>query len=297
MAQELAIGKRLKISKAQQNMLVAILGASVVLGVGVVFSIWLIKYISFNAKVITAKDQAIAEYSEVIKITGACPAPTAANGIYSGTELDSCDPNDTTSISQDTLRYKLLVEMARNKDLDSVVRESASGCYDEDGKKMSYDYIYEQYEKSQNEEESSYWLNTLSICSALRVIPDALPSDSNVVALLASLNQIFILSGWDPESLSPGKNNDISEALLIDGLSNIPVSLSLKTTSRMTLNVLDKIEHSIREFAISKATVKWDSDATLELDADATAYYIEPESLYIEETKKEVRASSNGGGM
>ena len=291
MAQEIAIGKRLKISKAQQNTLLAVLVASILLGIGIVLSIWVIKYISFNMKVINAKDVAISEYSAVIKTTGTCPAPAARNGVYSDAELDKCDPNNT-EVGADTLRYKILVEMAKNDNLESVARESVAACYDDNGNKMKYDYIYSQYEKSDSDDERDYWLSTLSICSALRVIPDALPSTENVEALLASLNQLFILSGWEPESLAPGKNNNISSALLIDGLKNIPVSLSLKTDSRTTIGVLNKIEQSIREFAISTATVKWNSETTLELNADATAYYID--TLSLDEQVKEVKASSNG---
>ena len=56
--------------------------------------------------------------------------------------------------------------------------------------------------------------------------------------------------------------------------------------------IMNKIEQSIREFAIITATVKWNSETTLELEADATAYYINP--LKIEILKKEVRATDTG---
>ena len=61
MAKEVAISKRIKITKAQQNMLLAVLIASVVLGAALSISINLIKRIAFNADVITAKDQAITK--------------------------------------------------------------------------------------------------------------------------------------------------------------------------------------------------------------------------------------------
>ncbi len=290
MAKEIAIGKRLKISKAQQNTLLAVLGASIVLGVGIVLVIWAFRHISFNMKVISAKDEAIADYSSVIMVTGTCPSPSNKK-VYSDTELDNCNPNDT-EVGSNTLRYKLLVDMAKNNDLESVARDSVSACYDDNNEKMKYDYIYEQYSKSKTDDERDYWLSTLNICSALRVIPDALPSTDNVEALLASLNKLFILSGWEPESLAPGKNKNINEALLIDGLENIPVSLSLKTDVNTTVGVLKKIEQSIREFAISSATVKWKSEDAIELNADATAYFIDP--VTVQEQDKEVKASSDG---
>ena len=265
-------------------MLLAVLGASIVLGVGLVLSIWLIKHIFFNMKVIDAKDVAISEYNEVIKVTGACKKPTASNGLYSDAEINDCDPNNNPSADEGTLRYKLLVEMAKNSDLESVARDSAGAkeCYYEDGEKISYDDMYKRYEDSESETEKDEWLKIIKTCSSLRVIPDALPSTENPEALLTSLNQLFILSGWEPETLSRGQNEEVGEELLIEGLNSIPVSLSL--------NVLDKIERSIREFAINKATVKWNSENTLELEADAIAYYIDP--VHIEEMSKEVRAST-----
>ena len=50
MAKEVAISKRIKISEAQQYMLLAVLGASVVLGVAISLTAHFIQQISFNAK-------------------------------------------------------------------------------------------------------------------------------------------------------------------------------------------------------------------------------------------------------
>ena len=52
MAKEIAIGKRAKISQAQQNMLLAVLGASVVLGAAISLILHFIQQISFNTEVI-----------------------------------------------------------------------------------------------------------------------------------------------------------------------------------------------------------------------------------------------------
>ena len=59
MAKEIAIGKRAKISKAQQYIIMAVLGASIILGVSISLIINFIKQISFNAEIIIAEDQAI----------------------------------------------------------------------------------------------------------------------------------------------------------------------------------------------------------------------------------------------
>lgn len=291
--QEFAIGKKLKISKAHQNILLAVLGASVVLGVAMVLSVWLIKYIAFNKKVITAKQEAIVDYSKMIEETGTCEAPKAGAGkVYGADELKECDPNSVNiNAVPGTLRYNILAEMAGNTDLESVARTSVSVCY-KDGEKMSQEYINEMYRNAKNTEERDYWMSTLKICSALRVVPDALPAAKNPIALLASLDKLFKISGWEPESLSPGKDTS-SAGVDIEGLGSIPVSLSLKTNLNTVVKVLNNIETSVREFAISTATVKWNSPTTLEFNANATAYHIEPAK--VEEQTKEVRAKEAKG--
>ena len=57
-----AIGKRAKIDSAQRYMLIFVGVASVLLGITVVAVIYFAKTISFNAKLISAKDQVIAVY-------------------------------------------------------------------------------------------------------------------------------------------------------------------------------------------------------------------------------------------
>ena len=64
---EAAVGKRIKISKMQQHMMLAVLGASLVFGISVVISIFFIKYIVFYTKVIDAKDQSISNYYKALE--------------------------------------------------------------------------------------------------------------------------------------------------------------------------------------------------------------------------------------
>ena len=54
MAKEVAIGKRLKISEAQQYIILSVLGASIFLGVAIALVMHFIKQISFNTDVIIA---------------------------------------------------------------------------------------------------------------------------------------------------------------------------------------------------------------------------------------------------
>ena len=60
MAKEVAIGKRAKISQAQQNMIVAVIGASVVLGVAIALTVHFVRQIMFNATVIATEEKSIA---------------------------------------------------------------------------------------------------------------------------------------------------------------------------------------------------------------------------------------------
>lgn len=87
---------------------------------------------------------------------------------------------------------------------------------------------------------------------------------------MASLNQIFILTGWDPERLTPLDDKVESD---IDGVETIPVQLRIEGPSETVLTALNNVERSIREFDITLATVEWTSSG-LSLQATANAFYL-----------------------
>lgn len=265
-------GKRFRISKIQQQMMMAVLGASLVLGVSIVVSVYFIKYMNFNAKVIQKRDEAIANYEQAIKNVGICKSANK-DGKFSDKELAACNPQtiDVNSIPG-TLRYNVMVNMANNTDLESVARESQKQCFDENHKRIDFTAAYS---KATSDDERSYDLKMMKMCSALRVIPDALPAQKNDEALLASLNQIFLLSGFEPEQLSPGTNYKQSR---VTGVSTIPVALTVKRNEAETMSIISNIEKSIRAFDISSAQIKWGSNAgngntNLELLAQGAAFY------------------------
>ena len=235
------ISKRLKISQAQQTILLAVGMASILLGVAIVLSVYFIKYISFNGKVIEAKDAAIADYSSAIKDSGACKKPKDGK-VYTLDELKKCSPNDIDAEDvTGSLRYNVLVNMASNESLESVARNSLSVCRDpETNAQYKYSDLLEKYEGASSNSERSYYLNAIKICSALRVIPDALPVKENDEALLASLNQIFLISNWTPESLAP--SNSATSQDNENGLLSIPVTLRIEAGNSQTLNVLNNLE-------------------------------------------------------
>jgi len=293
MAKEVAIGKRAKISEAQQYMLLAVLGASVFLGVAISLVTHFVNQISFNTKVIMAAEESIANYSDAIKSTGVCKSPSGST--YSDAELDKCDP-ESIELSEipGTLRANILEDLAANEALNSVPKESNSSCINTStGKNYTYKELSKKYADARGASELQAASNLIKSCSALRVIPDALPAFMNEEALLASLNQLFIVSGWEPESISPLNDYSSSgeeegegegEAIGSNKLHEILVGLSIEASSGTTMNVLDSVERSIREFDIRTAAIEWGGEDSLIFSAQAAAYYVD-ESTVIESSK------------
>lgn len=240
---EIAIGKRAAIDKASKKMFLAVCGASVVLGLALVGSIYFIKWMSFNGKIIGRKDEVIKNYKSIQSNLEILRTNIIGNG-------------DTVS------------GLANNENLEVIARARDTNCVDVEGNPVD---TTEDVEKAR-------------VCSALRVIPDALPSVQNDEAVYASLNKLFLLTAdstgnpVEPESISPGGNSSTNATT---GLSTIPISLSIQNTGSTTRAVLDTIERSIRNIDISNATIAWRSSQggrldQIELRGTATAYFSAP---------------------
>ena len=280
MAKEITLTKNLKISEAQQYMILAVLGASLVLGVSIALIIRFTNQISFNTKVIMEEEKAIADYSDVIKEIGICKSSKGST--YSDSELKACDP-DSIEVSEvpGSLRANILENLAANPALNSVPKVTSANdtsCINPDtGKSYTYEELNEIYDAAVGPDELTAAVNLIKSCSALRVIPDALPAFSNNEALMASLNKLFILSNWEPEALSPSGE---SQPYADDSNMNIvPVGLTIEADSGTTKQVLYNIEHSIREFDITSATIEWSGDNSIVVEAGARAYYVTPSTL------------------
>lgn len=282
MAKEVAISKRVTISKAQQNMILAVAGTGLIVGISVAFVLHFIQLIGFNARVISEKDKAIVSYSDTIKNVGICKAPKGK--VYTLDELKKCSPD---LIKADdvpgTLRYNIINNLAYDDALAAVASNDNSRCIDSKGKPYTLKFLSDNYDAvkdSEDEDKISAAVGLIKQCSALRLIPDALPSRGNEEALLSSLNKIFQISDWPPESLSPTGSSSENG---MDGLNSIMVNLSMKTDAEVVYRVLDNVEHSIREFNIERATIESgfnsEGDPTLDLRAQAAAYWIEPVEL------------------
>lgn len=282
-AKEIAISKRLKISEAQQYMLLSVAVASVFLGVAISLSIHFIKLISFNATVIGEKNDAIQAYSDVIKSVGVCKAPKG--NTYTEDELKVCNP-DSISIADipGTLRANILNDLAASMELNSVPKDDDSNCINpETNKNYTYAELNKKYNEASGDVAMAEASDLIKTCSALRVIPDALPAFKNEEALLASLNKIFIISDWEPESLAPS-GNDVSDEENPD-LKPLALSLLVEADTETTMNVLHNIERSIRTFDVNTATIEWGGENSLSLKAQMSAYYVEASGIKEQEVE------------
>lgn len=282
MAKEVAIEKRARISKAQQYMILAVLGTGVIVGAAIALIVHFFNTIGFNGKVITEEDKSIVAYSNAIKTTGICKKPKG--NVYSDAELKKCNP-DSVEISEipGTLRANILEGLASSYALNSVPKNDDKNCVNPaTNKGYTYSELNALYDKANTADELDAVSKLIKVCSALRVIPDALPAFKNEEALLASLNKIFLVSGQEPESLSPGGN--AAKASFGTNLNTLSVSLSLvPTTDGSSLTVLNNIERSIRDFNIERATIEWTADG-LSIQAGATAYYMDETTLKVTTT-------------
>lgn len=279
---EVAISKRIKISEAQKFMLISVFGASVVLGIAIALVSYFIRQISFSTRIIMTQEQSIANYSAVIKNTGACKAPKGS--IYSSEELKNCTPDSIESKEvEGSLRYNILNTLASNDSLNSVPNEDNSSCINpRTNKNYTYKELSNIYHNSNGSEELNAASQLIKSCSALRIVPDALPAFKNEEALLASLNKLFKVSGWEPESISPSSNT--SESEVPEGLNGIAVNVSIEADSGTTTNILHNIERSIRDFNIESASIEWSGSNRLLLNGQASAYYAD--KAFISESKK-----------
>ena len=272
---EASVGKRIKISKIQQHMMLAVLVTSLVFGVSLVLSIYFVKYIAFNTKVIDEKDSAISDYYTAIKNVGIC-IDKNKDGKYSEKELNECKP-DEIQVDEipNTLRYNVLVGMAENNDLESVARDDVTDmetCYDKvTMKKKDFSKLYQE---AQTDEERDQFFYNFKLCSSLRVVPDALPASENKEALLSSMNQIFLLSGVELDALSPSTS---SAASPVAGLQTMPVAVSVKDDAQKTTVLLRNFERSVRSFYFTNAVIAWrggvNGATNIELSAQALAFY------------------------
>ncbi len=283
MAKEIAISKRIKITEAQEYIILSVLVAGLLLGAAVSIAIKMSRQIAYNAKVIDAANDSIAEYSEFISAVGICKLPKGE--VYTKDELDKCTPNniDVEEV-QGSLRYNILMGLASNTALNSVSKSLDSGCINSDtNAEYTYEELEANYESATTGTELMVASELITRCSAIRIIPEALPSDKNEFALMASLNQIFNLSDWVPSGLSPSEDTAVVEGG--NNLNSIAVSFAVDSDTATANRVLSNIERSIREFDIQSATFEWEGGNSLNISLSANAYYMNKTTVSESKTK------------
>lgn len=294
--------KRIKMSQAQQYMALAVLGASLFLGAAVAVVLKSINKISFSANVIMAQDQSIDALSNTIRDIGICKSPSGK--VYSDQELKDCDPNSVAASSvPGTLKSNIIENMAANEALASVQSSDISTCINPTTEqKYTYKELQKLYSNAQNNEDLSKANELILTCSALRIIPDALPAFMNEEALLSSIDKIFRITGTEPESLAPAEGgagySDEGEGE--SGWSSIgtnlytnPVNLSIESDAGTVNTFLDNVERSIRNIDIRQVSIEWSGANTINFQATATAYYTAPSTITI--IDKTISPESAGG--
>ena len=280
LVKDIKIGKRAMITQAQQYMILAVFGATLFLGAAIAVVTKSVSKIGFSASVLAAEDQSIVSFSNAIRDIGICAQPKGE--VYTDEELRNCNPDSINVINiPGTLRSEVLKTIASNKALESVANQSKSNCINPNtGKNYTYRELEENYDNAGEDEEKLIAAgNLIRTCSALRVIPDALPAYKNEEALLASVDQIFRDSGTTPESLRPTEESTLAN--FGDDLYNISVRLSIETGARDIHVFLRNVEHSIRNFNIDRATISWGGNNSIEFSASGTAYYMTPSSITV----------------
>jgi hypothetical protein len=210
--------------------------------------------------------------------------------VFNGTLISEKDKiiKDYKSIQESLKNISNQVDDLRNDEkLEVVSRKRANDC-------LSLSNLLSA------EEEKIDDIELARVCTALRVIPDAIPSKENVEATLASLNQLLLwsdgairiegLSGADVENSSSSDSS--SDSSTGSSLQSIGASLSLNDTAARVHKALDTIEKSIRNYDIASASISFSGDSTdsdtIELSATFRAYY--SNSVNIEKKTKTVCA-------
>ena len=139
--------------------------------------------------------------------------------------------------------------------------------------------MQDKYNSAENDEDLNKASELIKTCSALRVIPEALPADENELALLASVDKIFRVTGTEPDSLSPTEETGVAD--FGTNLYTITVRLAIEDNAGTVNNLLENVERSIRNFNIERATINWSSNNSIEFQGTAKAFYMLPTSLNI----------------
>ena len=229
-----ALAKRAKIDSAQRNMFVAVALASIILGVTIVGSIYLVRLFVFNNNVSAVKDEVIDEYKKAQS---------------SLTEL-------TGKVS----------ELAKNERLEVVARSRSRYC--ENNAAME-EADGETSFAVQNIELARTCSSLRVIPDALPAVVNLDSSRASMIVLLDSSNDG---NGVEAESVTGGMTVINGAMLGVTNVGGLMTSISLRDDATRVRDAMDTIESSIRNYDITSATITWSGDL-IELKATYTSYY------------------------
>ncbi|MBR1939310.1 hypothetical protein IJ847_01090 [Candidatus Saccharibacteria bacterium] len=167
--------------------------------------------------------------------------------------------------------------LVNDENLESVARfRNVADCFNNANKGVD------------NEEYSLEDIELARTCSALRVVPDALPSKENNLATLTNMNQLLRWANYGsgvkfegPNGGSGGQSSNTGSTS--STLHPVSVSVSLNDSGKRVQGALKEIEDSVRNFDITSASLSWESDdfwtgqefdnSELQFDGSFTAYY------------------------
>lgn len=176
---------------------------------------------------------------------------------------------NTTAIR--TLNEEVL-GLANNESLETVALKRDESCVGLDGQLIDFEDDVAMARR----------------CSALRVIPDAMPWRANASALGASLAELLKYDGITKETDSVGNATGTN----FYGLGVIDANYAVRGSATNVSGLLDRIERSIRPFTINIANLEWRATGEIALTVSSQAYYVR-ESVA---ERKEKKVTMEEGG-
>ena len=164
-------------------------------------------------------------------------------------------------------------ELAKNERLEVVARARSQACENstlELDAETSTSYAVEDIELART-------------CSALRVIPDALPALYNEDSSRASMVELLKRSNGGEGVTAEAVTGEKAKIKIKDlpNVGGVTTSIRLNDEASKVSGALTTIENSIRNYDIKTATISWSGDR-IELRAVFTGYYSNSASVETE---------------
>jgi hypothetical protein len=145
--------------------------------------------------------------------------------------------------------------LSDNASLESVARERDLSCLSATGELADF----------------SKDVAAMRTCSALRVVPDAMPSRKNATALMASLKELATYPGV---VLETDNVSDSSSKGSGKGVNVITSSYSVVGAPNAIKGLLSQFERSIRPFDTLTATIDWRVGGNISLSVHSNSFYL-----------------------